>query len=179
MRPRTMVIAVLVLLLGAFGVRFLVVRFGLLPISQEAVLRHAVAVTVYYQVDGKSKTLRISDAREMSELLTTLHLRRNDYSYYAFSGPGYNPGGGMVVFHFPKGQQQSHTMTGINQLGEFAVDPAFHTKLCEIVSRHEKKRIDSLVAPPVPKGRFGNKGWGGQPQFEEKVENAAKEFDGK
>jgi hypothetical protein len=180
MRPRTVVIAILVLLLGAFGLRFLVQRFGLLPINQEAVLRHAVAVTVYYQVDGKSKTLRISDAREMNELQAALRIRQNDNHYgYAYGSQAYNAGSGMVVFHFPKGQQQSHTLVGTGQMGEFAVDPAFHTKLCEIVSRHEKQKIDSLVAQPIQQGRGFDKGWGGNPQFDEKVKDGPKDFDGK
>jgi hypothetical protein len=178
MRPRTLVIAILALLIGAFGVRFLVVRFGLLPISQEALLRHAVAVTVYYEVDGKSKAMRISDAGEINELLATLRITRNEYSY-GYGGPGYNTGSGVVVFHFPKGQQQSHTMVGTNQMGEYAVDPAFHTKLCEIVSRHEKKKISSVVAQPMQPGQGFDGGRGGNPQFEEKVKDGPNDFDGK
>ena len=36
----------------AMAVRFVVVRYNLLPISEEAVLRRSVAITVGYQLDG-------------------------------------------------------------------------------------------------------------------------------
>lgn len=143
MRPRTVVIVILVLLLGALGIRFLVVRYNLLPFDDQAVLRRSVSVTVFYTADNRQKNLLISDAADVKELLATLRIG-NDHDYY-FQQSKYSAYAPIVEFQFPNGRKQAYTLNEPYQLGPFAIDPAFHNKLCDLVSRHEKKRFDTLI----------------------------------
>jgi hypothetical protein len=134
------------------------VRYSLLPISEEAVLRRSTRVTVHYEVNGAVKKLQVSGA-ELSELLATLQVRREDYMYINGSSGTvmYAP---MVEFQFPNGTTRSYAMTGKNHLGNYLIDPAFHDKLCDIASRHEQQRVDKLANAPVvfapPANDIGN-----------------------
>jgi hypothetical protein len=143
MRPRTVAIVILVLLFGALGTRFLVVRNNWLPFDDQAVLRRSVSVTLYYMADQTQKKLLIGDAAELRELLATLRID-NDHDYF-FQQPRYSAYAPIVEFQFPNGRKQAYTLNETYQLGPFAVDPAFHNKLCDLVSRHEKKRFETLI----------------------------------
>jgi hypothetical protein len=173
MRPRTVAIVVVLLLLGAVGLRFLVVRYALLPVSEEAVLQRAVGLTIHYEVGGVPKSLSVSDA-ELSEAMATLKIRKEDYTYY-YGGGGRGFGGqSQVDFHFPDGSKQTHVMYDKTQMGQFVVNQSFHDKLCDIVSRHEKKKIDRLGVPAAPFGAPGQ-GFNGGPGFDEQdLDNGAK-----
>jgi hypothetical protein len=154
MHPRTMAIVVAGFLLAAIGGRFAVVQFGLLPISEEVVLKKAVALTVNYHVDGKFKTYRISGPSEVREVLAALRVQREDYYRYNSWGGGWRP---QVSFHFPNGSRRDQSFEGPNQLGGFMVDRAFCEKLNDIVSRHEGRKIDIFEFPP--NGFQGGPGW--------------------
>jgi hypothetical protein len=152
MRPLTVAITCLALIVGAFGLRMLVVRYSWLPVSEQAVLRHSVSVTLYYVVDGPVKPLKLNEA-ETAELLAALHVEREypSYSYsYAGPAPGQSPETATVEFHFPNHSSRSYPLNGKSQLGNLFIDPAFYDKACEIASRHEKQRVEHLAGPLLP-----------------------------
>jgi len=155
MHPRTVAIVVLALLAGAVAVRVLVVRFGLLPASEEVVLKKAVAVTVDYFDGSQLKKLRVEDPGEVREVLATLRVQREDYYGSWNRRPGNN-----VMFYFPNGSYRGFPLESPGQLGSFIVDRAFHAKLCEIASRREGKPIDVTRTPPFPVPPGGGPGWG-------------------
>jgi hypothetical protein len=149
MHPRTLVILVVLTFGLALVGRFVVARFGLLPISEEAVLKKAKAVSVTYYSEGQNKTLVINDRAEVQELLDTLHLLSEDYYGYSnFGVPRLN----TVIFVFPDNSLRNCGFHGPEpfQLGDNMVDRAFYLKLCELVSRHEGRPVDVLNIPPVP-----------------------------
>ena len=149
MHPRTLVL-LLVLIFGlAVTGRFLVVRFGLLPVSEEAVLKRAVAVSVSYQLKGHSKVLTIDNQAELRELLGSLHLlEENYYGYTRFGMPRQQ----SVTFTFPGGKARHCSFEGPQpyRLGSNLVDRTFYDKLCEVVSRHEGQPVDVLDFRPTP-----------------------------
>ena len=53
MHPRTLIILVAAILLASFGVRLVVFEYGLLPVSEQALLKKATSLTVSYSVPGK------------------------------------------------------------------------------------------------------------------------------
>jgi hypothetical protein len=126
------------------------VKFSLLPVSEEAVLKRAVAVTVFYNLNNVNKDLKaltIDEPDELKDLLAELRIRREDYiGGFGMRGTRRHP----VKFHFPNGQVRDHFLEGPNQLGEFVVDRGFYEKLCEIVSRHEGCTVDVLEFHPIP-----------------------------
>jgi hypothetical protein len=153
MQIRTLAIFVVVLLVGAFILRFVVVRFGLLPVSEEVVLRKAAFLTVTYIDGGRSKSLKIKDGAEVREVLATLRIQVTDTSYYdnVWGGPapGWSaPLGPSVDFWFPDHTNRSYTISSPHVLGNMTVDPAFGRKLREIVSRHEGHPVDIFAQLP-------------------------------
>jgi hypothetical protein len=161
MRPRTLVLVMFGILTASVLIRIVVFRYGLLPVTMEAVLKKAVAIEVYYYVgsanlgDPGFKPLLINDRAEVERLLSVLHTV--DLSHGS-RGNGYHPGNAMagVSFVMPNGTQY-----GFNRGGEYyasraalvgggssgngvqlEVDPAFFYMLSEIVSRHEGRRIE-------------------------------------
>lgn len=159
MRPRTVFFIVVLILLGAVGMRFLVVRFGLLPVSEQAVLRRAEAITVMYQVNGVPKMLYIGDRTEVNELLASLEIHNEDFQYY-YGGSSRNFGTNttQVKFHFPGGTEHSFPVYDRMKLGQFGVAPGFYDKLKAVVSRHEKATVDLLTVPVAPDVRPGQGG---------------------
>jgi len=149
MHPRTVLIIVALILGLAIGLRFLVLRTGFLPVNEEVVLKKAVVVRVTYTRRGNPNTVHISDPDELGELMSVLHLRRDRDDMY-FGGPRMGGGGGInsVDFLFPNGMARNTTMAYATQLGNHEVDPRFHAKLCEIVSRHEGRHINILLDNP-------------------------------
>jgi hypothetical protein len=148
MHPRTMFILLVLIFSLALAGRFLVVRFSLLPVSEEAVLKHAVAVTITYNFHGQSKSLTISKDDELHELLSTLRVQQEDY--YAFSlGKARQQ---SVTFLFPNGRTRNCRLEGPQpyHLNGNVVDRAFYAKLCELVSRHEGQQVDVLDFHPLP-----------------------------
>ncbi len=130
MHPRTLVIVMGAIVLVSFGVRFVVYQHELLPISEQALLKKAMSLTVAYDVPGKDKkgqpillpkTLTISNPEDIADLLSVLELHRERYRDELDDGPRFRRrNGGMVVadpwgregwtrgtakvtFHFPDG----------------------------------------------------------------------------
>jgi hypothetical protein len=148
MHPRTLVILVILIFGLAVAGRFLVVHFGLLPVSEEVVLKQAVAVTVTYNFKGHAKTLTIDDRAELRELLATLRVQQEDYyGYVSFGMPRQQ----SITFLFPDGNTRHCRFEGPQpyHLGGNVVDRAFYTKLCELVSRHEGQQVDVLDFHPL------------------------------
>jgi hypothetical protein len=152
MQPRTLMILVVLILAGAVGLRFLVVQYDLLPTSEEALLKRAVAVTVQYKVLAAQKSLIIADPVELSDLLQTLRFNGDEPSYYGKYTRS------SLTFRFPNGRSREIKLGGPQpyRLGNQSIDRAFYDKLCEIVARHEGQAVDVLdlhpVAVPPPKG---------------------------
>jgi len=159
MQPRTVLIVIVLMFLAAFALRFAVVRYGWLPVSEEAVLKHATAITVAYTHRNANKFLRIDDPAEVRALLAALHVQRDDAHgvYWSARLPA-----ATIGFHFSSGHYRTHNMDGPNVLGGYQVDRAFYDKLNEIVSRKEGEPVDILARPwnnPVPlKGQIQPKG---------------------
>ena len=121
MRPRTLVIVAGLMLVGALALRFLVIQFGWLPVSEEVVLKKAIALKVTYvdpsagpnanlnmknggvanvvQQNGipvpigvpKVKSIWIEDPAEVIEALASLRLKENGDD--RGFGPRFFPGG--------------------------------------------------------------------------------------
>src|SRR5580765_5529925 len=68
MHPRTLAIVCVILLAGSFGGRFVVKHFGLLPVSEESVLKRAVALVVSYHDQDKLKKQLIADSIQVQEV---------------------------------------------------------------------------------------------------------------
>jgi hypothetical protein len=149
MHPRTLGL-LLVLIFGlALAGRFVVTKFSLLPVSEEAVLKRAVAVTVTYYFKGQTKSLTIDNRAELRDLLGSLHVLQEDYYGYARFGM---PRQQAVTFTFPGGRTRHCNFEGPQpyRLGSNQVDGAFYDKLCELVSRHEGEHVDVLDFRPMP-----------------------------
>src|SRR5580765_1006927 len=118
MHPRTLAIVCVLLLGGSFAARYLVGRFGLLPISEEVVLKQAVALGVTYYDGGELKTRYITDPVQVSDILATLRIQdKEDYNGgYYYSGHAGPTAGPAVEFRFPNGQVRNHRLYGGNSL---------------------------------------------------------------
>lgn len=158
MRPRTLVIVGVVMFVGAVVLRFLVVQFGLLPVSEEVVLKKAVALKVTFfdstlvpVGNGKAKAFAnprksvwIDDPAEVSEALAALHMKADgeDARYQ----PGWiwcravpNPNPHIEIeFKFNEKQSRTHSFEGSNavRLDGYFVDREFRNVIREIVKRH-------------------------------------------
>jgi hypothetical protein len=144
MHPRTVAIIAVALLVGAFVLRLLVVRFGLLPVSDEVVLKKAVAITVHYFDRGKKEVLVITNPGEVSALLATLRIKGNGYSWVA--QPQDLDPTPYIVFHFPRGQA-SLPLVSPRSLGGNKIDEAFYTQLNEVISLRRGRPVDILRGP--------------------------------
>jgi hypothetical protein len=152
MQPRTLAIAAFVLLAGSVALRYLVVHFGLLPVSEEAMLKKAVAITVTYFDQDQNKSLSISDPEQLAGLLAALRMQDSELYYYS----GVTGGGGLwwptpatVTFEFSNGLSRGHTFNGPYNLGGYTVDEVFFNKLRTLVSNHEGHDVDILAHPVV------------------------------
>ncbi len=146
MHPRTLLILLVLLFGGAFALRFLVIRFALLPVTQEAVLRRATSLSVTYNSPQGYQTQVISDPRELKPLLAAIRVEQDDY-YYSFGSGGR---GANLTFHFPSGQQPL-TLESSDKLGSYKVDRAFYDQLNKILSERAGHPVDVLYDQP-----FGN-----------------------
>src|SRR4051794_15020439 len=133
MQPRTLVIVAVVLLVGALGLRFLVFHFGWLPLTEEIVLKKAIALRVDYQVVDTTgaivgKALVIDDPAEVEEALAALRMKDDDNEYINGFGRAKTPrfGAGMapaitdveIEFRFnDSGLARKHTFEGPRRLG--------------------------------------------------------------
>jgi hypothetical protein len=143
MNPRTTALVVFGILVGSLFLRLAVFRFGLLPVTAEAVLKKAKAIQVDYISKGLPKSLRIDKPAEVAELLSVLRLdESNKWNDMGRFGRG--TGARNISFEMPDGQRQSFEFTKRASIGPFGVAPAFYVKLCELVSQHEGRRIDIL-----------------------------------
>ena len=145
MRPKTAAVVIVSLLLLAVVLRFVVWHTGLLPVSEEVVLKTAASVQLNYSVRGEMKSLDVTDPGELRELLAALHLRREDQPYWDRGSVKRN----SVHFYFPDGRSQRglHFLTPTT-LGRYEVDPRFYQKACEIASRAEGRKIELLRNNP-------------------------------
>jgi hypothetical protein len=130
-----MVLVIFGILTASVLLRLVVFRYGLLPVTMEAVLKKAVAIQVLYQTDVGQKQLWIGDRAQVDQLLSVLHTMQ-----YAPGSHAYGRASGRALmnvnFIMPDGSQRS--LYGMAP----DVDPAFFYVLSEIVSRHEGCRID-------------------------------------
>src|SRR5882672_10258926 len=98
MRPRTLFVLIGLIFLTAFALRFGVVQYGWLPVSQEAVLKRATAITVTYHFQGNYKSLLIDDPADVNAALAALHVQRDDYHGTRYWGSNRQPA--TVSFHY-------------------------------------------------------------------------------
>jgi hypothetical protein len=166
MHPRTIAILIAAILLAAFGLRFLVFHFELLPVTEVALLKKATAVTVTYTVwDRKdrqgqflptSKSLTISKTEEVEDLLAALQLRpsrfrddrRRREQELVFRGIPV-VAAPTVAFHFPDGTSRGGmTFEAQDWLGHMGIEREFYLKMCDLVSRAEGKRVEVLGNGP-------------------------------
>ncbi len=147
MHPRTVVLVVGLILLTSFGLRILIFQTGILPVSEELVMRQAVSLTVTYAVGGQAKTLTVDRPEALEDLFAVFRLRQREAHRDVVwrGGPvGQVPVGGAVKFHFPDHTARQLQFLSRDWLGEFEVDPRFYQRLCDLVSRAEGRRIDLL-----------------------------------
>jgi hypothetical protein len=146
MRPRTLALTILCILVVALVLRYCVYRYGWLPVTQEAVLKKAVDIRVTYLMDRQPRLMIINDAAERRELLGLLRvnedLRDRYHSYRGWGGGPPAKDAASVSFTMPGVRSYSYQLTPDNLMGELLVSPAFFRKLDEIISRHEGRPID-------------------------------------
>jgi hypothetical protein len=143
MHPRTIAILVGSILLLGLVMRVVIYQTGLLPVSEELILKKATALTVPYTSAGVLKTVTISRPEELADLFAVLQIsrpnERNDM--IPWGGPGMpGPAGGTVTFRFPDGTTQQLSFQGPGWLGPFHVNPRFYEKLCAYATRAEGGR---------------------------------------
>ncbi len=121
MRPRTLVIVGVVMFVGAVVLRFLVVQFGLLPVSEEVVLKKAVALKVTFfdstlvpVGNGKAKAFAnprksvwIDDPAEVSEALAALHMKADGEDARYGSRVGFGAGQFQIQIRTSKSSSSS------------------------------------------------------------------------
>src|SRR4051794_24218044 len=120
MHPRTVAPLVGAILLGALGLRGGVFQGGLLPVSEEGVLKKATALTVRYEVQGLSKSLTLTRPEELADLFSVLEFRKGKEDDRLPHGRR-----GGVKFHFPDGTIRELPFHSRSWLGESAVSPRF------------------------------------------------------
>jgi len=158
MLPRTLFAMVFLIVASSLALRFAVVHFGWLPVSQEVVLRKAEAVSITYYVRGLQKTAYIDDPTERQSLLSALSIQRDDN--YGYGGLGMaNFMNLPITFHFPGMKTQQFNLQSPSQMGHYQIDRAFHEKLNEIVSRREGQKVDVLDLRMPPPAQFNNQGF--------------------
>lgn len=152
MHPRTVAILVALILLLALVMRAVIYHTGLLPVSEELVLKQAVALTVTYSNRGNFKMLTIDRPEQLAEVFAVLDLRRNDprKDDMIFNQQGLLALGGQVTFHFPDRTTRLMVFRGQNWLEDAEVNPRFYAKLCELVSRAEGRPMQLLQDNPGP-----------------------------
>ncbi len=146
MHPRTIAILAGSILIVALVMRVVIHQAGLLPLSQEIVLKKATALTIAYATPAQKakKTLTITDPAELADLLSVLDIDegRHPPEHVAFRG---GATAGPVTFHFPDGRSRGMFFTSPNWLGSNRVNPYFYAKLCALVSRAEQGRQVDLL----------------------------------
>jgi hypothetical protein len=150
MHPRTVGIVVAGILVFALGMRFAVFHYGLLPVSEEVVLKKAVALSVGYTLDGNNrKSLTITNPDQVEEILSLMELRRETFrDEWRKGGPGAVPGTADLTFHFHDRSTRTLAFEARDWLGQYRVNPRFYERLREIVSLSERKRIELLDQRP-------------------------------
>src|SRR5580765_1885684 len=107
MHPRTLAIICVFLLVGSIAARFFVERFELLPISEEVVLKKAVALAVTYSDGGKLKKHYVTDPAQVREVLATLRIKeREDKCLFMFESRSMPGTWTTVEFVFPNGYRR-------------------------------------------------------------------------
>jgi hypothetical protein len=150
MHPRTVAILAASILLLALGMRVVVYQTGLLPVSEELILKQAIALTVTYSSEGKAKTLFVNRPEQLQALFAVLDLRpagerptTQDLKVWPVA-TGVLPIAPSVTFHFPDGSRRQMYFQGQNWLEDFGVNPRFYAKLCEYASRAEGRPVQLL-----------------------------------
>jgi hypothetical protein len=144
MRPRTVVLLFCCLVALGAGVRFLLFSTGWVLRDQGDLLRRATSVTIGYSVQQQKKSLTVSNPEELQEILTNLHVtnaRKGAHlTWKAASTVDFAMGDGTVIkTAFVRKNQLDRS-----DWGQLFVDPRFHEKLCEVVSKTEGKPVDVL-----------------------------------
>jgi hypothetical protein len=153
MHLRTLGIVLVVIAALALGLRFAVVHFGWLPVSEQIVLKRATMVRVSYYAGPQYKSLTLKDPAEVRELLGSLRITDDGEERYIYSSSYSRVGGPAslpsIEFVFPNGQARHYTISGPQpyHLGERVVHEDFYRTLCSIVSRHEGKPVDVVSYP--------------------------------
>src|SRR5947209_2131602 len=114
MHPRTVAILAASSLLLALVMRVVVYQTGLMPVSEELILKKAIALTVTYPSGGQARTLFINRPEQLEELFAALELRHTNDSHRKIDMvPPIQPVANMVLpiapgvtFHFPDGTRR-------------------------------------------------------------------------
>jgi hypothetical protein len=148
MHPRTIAILVGSVLAVSLVLRAVIYHAGLLPLSEEIVLKKATSLTVTYTA-GQPKTLTITDPEQLADLFSVLELHAPDRGQEPIDRQQFVAGqgsGGPVTFHFPSGRPRTLFFASPNWLGQSEVNPRFYASLCAYISRAEGgRRIDLFV----------------------------------
>jgi hypothetical protein len=153
MHPRTIAILVGSILAVALVLRAVILHAGLLPLSEEIVLKKATSLTITYTA-SVPKSVTISDPGQLADLFSVLELKdvpdetAQEKGMWAGRGTG-----GPVMFHFPNGLPRTLYFTSPEWLGRSQVNPRFYEKLCAHLSRVEGRRIDLFIdnGPGIPR----------------------------
>jgi hypothetical protein len=149
MHPRTVAILIGAILVVSVGVRVLLFQGELLPLTDEAVLKRATSLTVFYQTANGQKALTVTRPEEVAELLSVLEMRSpRSAADDERALVNRRLAGGKVTFHFPDGTRLPLQFSSEEQLGNSLVSPSFYVKLCRYVSRVEGRAIHQLDAEP-------------------------------
>src|SRR5262249_19003851 len=117
---------------------------------EEAILKRAVALRVTFTApQGAVKVVTISNPDDLGPILAELRVRQEERYREVMFGPRFIVGGrNSVDFVFPNGMARNVSLEAPHLLGDCEVDPRFYHKLCEVLSRMEKRPIDLLRDNP-------------------------------
>ena len=154
MHPRTIGILVGSILLLGLVMRVVIFRTGLLPVSEELILKKATSLTIGYTTAAGPKSLTINQPEQLVDLFAVLELRppneRHDrMEQWGGGGGGMVGASGAVTFHFPDGTSRTLYFQGSNWLGRSEVNPRFYDRLREQVSRAEGRPVRFLQENPL------------------------------
>jgi hypothetical protein len=146
MHPRTVAIIVGLILLGSFGMRWLIWHGGLFAVDEETMLKQATAIWVDYQFNGIYMRTGLTKAEDVQALLSTLHLVPMEREHFDDRGKVW--GGITIAFQFADGRMHHMHMVNPTWLGRNRVDPRFYQTLCDLISREKGVRVQLLPGAP-------------------------------
>lgn len=150
MRPRTAVIALLLLLSAATGLRYSLVWSRIIPRENDDLLL-ATSIGIHYAHEGRMKYLSISNPDEVKAILATMQFESNNHSRYRRWSYSNNGNSNQVLFVMADGSSVQTNFVHMTQLNRqnggnavLLANTRFYEKINAILSSVEGKKVDLL-----------------------------------